>query len=134
VIGELHPKWVQSYDLGTAPILFELDVAALVSVDQLTAKPVSKLQVVRRDLALLVDESLSVTTLQAAFASLKNPLLIASEVFDVYRGKGVPEGKKSLAFKMLMQDTHKTLTDEEVDAVIAEMLRAAEANGATLRI
>lgn len=134
VIGELHPKWVQSYDLGTAPVLFELDVEALVSVDALTAKPVSKLQVVRRDLALLADESLSVATLQAAFAKLKNPLLIASEVFDVYRGKGVPEGKKSLAFKMLMQDTHKTLTDEEVDAVVADMIRAAEANGATLRV
>ncbi len=134
VIGELHPKWVQSYDLGTAPVLFELDVEALVSVATLTAKPVSKLQVVRRDLALLADESLSVATLQAAFAKLKNPLLIASEVFDVYRGKGVPEGKKSLAFKMLMQDTHKTLTDEEVDAVVADMIRAAEANGATLRV
>lgn len=134
VIGELHPKWVQSYDLGTAPVLFELDVAALVSVDQLTAKPVSKLQAVRRDLALLADESLSVATLQAAFAKLKNPLLVASEVFDVYRGKGVPEGKKSLAFKMLMQDTHKTLTDEEVDAVVADVIRAAEANGATLRV
>ncbi|MEJ2795366.1 phenylalanine--tRNA ligase subunit beta [Iodobacter sp. LRB] len=134
VIGELHPKWVQSYDLGTAPILFELDVEALVSVETLTAKPVSKLQVVRRDLALLADESLSVATLQAAFAKLKNPLLIASEVFDVYRGKGVPEGKKSLAFKMLMQDTHKTLTDEEVDAVVADMIRAAEASGATLRV
>lgn len=134
VIGELHPKWVQSYDLGTAPILFELDVETLVSVEMLTAKPVSKLQVVRRDLALLADESLSVATLQAAFAKLKNPLLIASEVFDVYRGKGVPEGKKSLAFKMLMQDTHKTLTDEEVDAVVADMIRAAEASGATLRV
>ncbi|STQ89264.1 phenylalanine--tRNA ligase subunit beta [Iodobacter fluviatilis] len=134
VIGELHPKWVQSYDLGTAPVLFELDVEALVSVETLTAKPVSKLQVVRRDLALLADESLSVATLQAAFAKLKNPLLIASEVFDVYRGKGVPEGKKSLAFKMLMQDTHKTLTDEEVDAVVADMIRAAEASGATLRV
>ncbi|AMC35455.1 phenylalanine--tRNA ligase subunit beta [Janthinobacterium sp. B9-8] len=134
VIGELHPKWVQSYDLGTAPVLFELDVEALVSVETLTAKPVSKLQVVRRDLALLADESLSVATLQAAFANLKNPLLIASEVFDVYRGKGVSEGKKSLAFKMLMQDTHKTLTDEEVDAVVADVIRAAEANGATLRV
>ncbi|MFC7422012.1 phenylalanine--tRNA ligase subunit beta [Iodobacter arcticus] len=134
VIGELHPKWVQSYDLGTAPVLFELDVEALVSVATLTAKPVSKLQVVRRDLALLADESLSVATLQAAFANLKNPLLIASEVFDVYRGKGVSEGKKSLAFKMLMQDTHKTLTDEEVDAVVADVIRAAEANGVTLRV
>ncbi|AZN35460.1 phenylalanine--tRNA ligase subunit beta [Iodobacter ciconiae] len=134
VIGELHPKWVQSYDLGTAPVLFELDVEELVSVEKLTAKPVSKLQVVRRDLALLANESLSVATLQAAFAKLENPLLIASEVFDVYRGKGVPEGKKSLAFKMLMQDTHKTLTDEEVDAVVADIIRAAEANGATLRV
>jgi phenylalanyl-tRNA synthetase beta chain len=94
---------------------------------------VSKFQQVRRDLALLMDESLAVSTLQAAFASAKLPIVASIEVFDVYRGKGLPEGKKSLAFKVLMQDTFKTLTDVEVDEAVAKLLQKAEECGAILR-
>lgn len=134
LVGELHPQWVQTYELGSAPVLFELDVAALLAVEAVSAKPVSKLQPVRRDLALLVDENVSVDALVKAFSSLANPLVTAIKLFDVYRGKGVQEGRKSLAFKVLMQDTHKTLTEGEVDAAIASIIRKAEDCGATLRV
>ncbi|WP_028452286.1 phenylalanine--tRNA ligase subunit beta [Chitinilyticum aquatile] len=134
VLGELHPRWVQGYELGSAPVLFEIDVAALLNVPRIEAKPHAKFQSVRRDLALLVDESVAVADLLAAFAGLKNPLVTAVEIFDVYRGKGLPEGKKSLAFKVLMQDTAKTLTDEEVEVVIAGLIKIAEKSGAHLRV
>jgi len=133
VVGELHPQWVRAYDLGAAPVLFELEVAALTAVEKIQAKPVSKLQPVRRDLALLADETVAVATLLQAFAKLANPLVTELELFDVYRGKGVPEGKKSLAFKVLFQDTHKTLTDGDVEAVVAALIAAAEEHGAVLR-
>ena len=133
VVGELHPKWVQAYDLTHAPVVLELDVAALVQVEKLQSAPVSKFQAVRRDLALLMDESVSVNTLQAAFASAKLSVVDSIEVFDVYRGKGLPEGKKSLAFKVLMQDTLKTLTDVEVDEAVTKLLQKAEECGAILR-
>ncbi|SMC17269.1 phenylalanyl-tRNA synthetase beta subunit [Andreprevotia lacus DSM 23236] len=133
VLGELHPRWVQEYELGSAPILFELDVAALLAVRKQASKPVSKFQPVRRDLALVVDEALPVADLLAAFAKVKSPLITGIELFDVYRGKGVEDGKKSLAFKVLMQDTQKTLTDEEVESVVAELIRRGEGCGATLR-
>ncbi|WP_373974542.1 phenylalanine--tRNA ligase subunit beta [Chitinibacter sp. SCUT-21] len=133
VLGELHPQWVQKYSLQNAPVVFELDVAALTQVEKLTAGAVSKFQAVRRDLALLMDEAVSVAELQQAFASAKQSIVANIEVFDVYRGKGLPEGKKSLAFKVLLQDTHKTLTDEEVDAAIAALIKKAETCGAILR-
>ena len=119
---------------GNAPVLFELDCAALKQVNPIAAKPVSKFQPVRRDLALVVDESLPVATLTAAFRSIANPLITAIELFDVYRGKGVAENRKSLAFKVLLQDTHKTLTEGEVDAAIADIIRKAEECGASLRV
>ncbi|WP_035053499.1 phenylalanine--tRNA ligase subunit beta [Andreprevotia chitinilytica] len=133
VIGELHPKWVQQYELGNAPVLFEIDVAALLAVDKVEAKAVSRFQPVRRDLALVVDEYVAVAELLSVFSDVKSPFITGIELFDVYRGKGVDEGKKSLAFKVLMQDTHKTLTDEEVDGVVAKLIRQGEKCGATLR-
>ncbi|WP_047393226.1 phenylalanine--tRNA ligase subunit beta [Chitinibacter sp. ZOR0017] len=133
VLGELHPQWVQQYSLVHAPVVFELDVAALTQVDKLKASAVSKFQPVRRDLALLMDEAVTVAELKAAFASAKQAIVAEVEVFDVYRGKGLPEGKKSLAFKVLLQDTHKTLTDEEVDAAMTALLKKAEKCGAILR-
>ena len=134
IVGELHPQWVQAEDLGSAPVLFELDCAALKQANPIAAKPVSKFQPVRRDLALVVDENLPVASLTTAFHDIANPLITAIELFDVYRGKGVAENRKSLAFKVLLQDTHKTLTEGEVDAAVAEIIRKAEECGASLRV
>lgn len=134
MLGELHPQWIPAYDLASAPVVFELDLAALMQIEAVRAKPVSKFQPVRRDLALIVEESHSCDMLLQAFASLNNPLVTGIKLFDVYRGKGVPEGRKSLAFKVLLQDTHKTLTEEDVDAAIASIIRKAESCGATLRV
>ncbi|WP_255987871.1 phenylalanine--tRNA ligase subunit beta [Chitinolyticbacter albus] len=134
VIGELHPQWVQAYELVSAPVLFELAVAGLVAVAKVEAKPVSKFQGVRRDLALIVDDVVEVGSLLTTLKSAAAGFVTEIALFDVYRGKGVVEGKKSLAFKVLMQDTHKTLTDEEVDAAVAKLVRQAEAAGATLRV
>lgn len=134
VVGELHPKWVQASDLGSAPVLFELELSALTAIATISAQPVSKYQPVRRDLALVADESLPAETLLKAFSSLNHPLVTGINLFDVYRGKGVAEGRKSLAFKVLLQDTQKTLTEEEVDAAVAGLIRKAEECGATLRV
>ncbi|WP_148716751.1 phenylalanine--tRNA ligase subunit beta [Chitinolyticbacter meiyuanensis] len=134
VIGELHPQWAQAYELGSAPVLFELAVAELVTVNKVEARPVSKFQGVRRDLALIVDDHVEAGALIAGLKAAAAGVVAEIALFDVYRGKGVAEGKKSLAFKVLMQDTHKTLTDEEVDAAVAKLIRQAEAAGATLRV
>jgi len=133
VIGELHPRWVQSYDLPSAPVLFELDFEAVLSAKLVKAQSVSKFQAARRDLALVVDEAASYGELLAALRAAAPAIVTEIGLFDVYRGKGVEEGKKSLAFRVLLQDAAKTLTDEDVEPAIAALLAAATAQGAVLR-
>lgn len=135
VLGELHPTWVQKYDIPAAPVVFEVSLAAAAVRTLVKATPPSRFQAVRRDLALLVDESTEAGAVLAALQAVPSPLLHSVSVFDVYRGKGVEEGKKSIAFKVLLQDTAKTLTDEEVEQVVVALLdSAAQRTGATLRL
>ncbi|GAB3243505.1 phenylalanine--tRNA ligase subunit beta [Chitinimonas naiadis] len=126
VIGELHPKWVQGYDLPAAPVLFELDAAALTERDLIKSQPVSKFQPVRRDLAFVVDETVQYQAIIDAMQTAKQPFVTAIEGFDVYRGAGVPEGKKSLAFKVILQDTQKTLSDADIDSAVSQLVAALQ--------
>ncbi|WP_028534171.1 phenylalanine--tRNA ligase subunit beta [Paludibacterium yongneupense] len=135
VIGELHPRWVQSYDLPSAPVVFELDLAALDAVERVSARPVSKFQAARRDLALVVDEAVEAGSLLATFAAAASPIVSDVSLFDVYRGRGVDEGKKSLAFRVTLQDATRTLTDDDVEAAVRGLLDAVAAgHGARLRL
>lgn len=135
VIGELHPAWVHKYDLPAAPVLFEIDFDVLSSRSSIEAQPVSKFQPVRRDLALVVDEAVSHDALRDALLAAAPEAVYAVSLFDIYRGKGVDDGKKSLAFKVLMQDTSRTLTDEDVESAIRRMVEAVSAGlNAKLRL
>jgi phenylalanyl-tRNA synthetase beta chain len=135
VVGELHPQWVQAYDLTSAPVLFEIDLSVLTCVERIHAQPVSKFQPVRRDLALLVEEAVEVGAMLDTFASASSAIVTNVSLFDVYRGAGVEPGTKSLAFSVTLQDFAKTLTDEEVDQAVAAMLEAVAArHGARLRL
>lgn len=135
VVGELHPAWVHKYDLPAAPVLFEIDFDVLTSRSSIEAQPVSKFQPVRRDLALVVDEAVSHDALRDALLAAAPEAVYAVSLFDIYRGKGVDDGKKSLAFKVLMQDTSRTLTDEDVESAIRRMVEAVSAGlNAKLRL
>lgn len=133
-IGKLHPKWQQHYQLPRGAVLFELDVEPLLHAQVPCYVQVGKFPPVRRDIAVLVDEATPIQSLLDTMRSSKNALISDIALFDVYQGKGVPEGKKSLAFLVLMQDTQKTLTDAEADAVMAELLDLlVQRHGAALR-
>jgi len=133
-LGELHPRLVKHFDLPRAPILFELELAPLTSRPLPAARPISKLPVVRRDLAIVVDDGVAAGDLLATLEAAKPPGVEALRLFDVYRGPGLLQGKKSLAILVLMQDTERTLTDADIDATVAELLRVAtDRFGATLR-
>lgn len=133
VLGELHPQWVQAYGLGNAPVLFELAVEAVEQVGRVQLAAVSKFQPVRRDLALVVDEAVEAASVQAAMQAAASEVVRELALFDVYRGKGVDEGKKSLAFRIILQAADRTLVDEEVEQAVAAMLAAAQGAGAQLR-
>jgi phenylalanyl-tRNA synthetase beta chain len=125
-IGKLHPKWQQHYDLPKSTMLFELQAQHLLQTEVTVYKEVSKFIPVRRDIAIVVDEHLAVQTLIDTVYAANIPLLQKIQLFDIYQGKGIPESKKSLAFLILMQDTHKTMVDQEADAAMAKLLSLLE--------
>lgn len=133
-IGKLHPKWQQHYQLARGAVLFELDVAPLLKRALTRYTEVAKFPPVRRDLAVVVDESVPAQSLIDAMQETGVAVVNEIALFDQYRGKGVGEGKKSLAFLVVMQDTQKTLTDDEADAAVAKLLAAmTKKHGAVLR-
>ena len=134
VLGELHPQWVERYDLGAAPVVFELDLDAALATDIPAYAELSRFPAVSRDIALIVDQSVPVAELLAAMKAVSPAIVRVIELFDVYHGKGVEEGKRSLAFRVLMQDTHRTLEDTEVESAISAIVGGAVASfGARLR-
>jgi phenylalanyl-tRNA synthetase beta chain len=133
-IGELHPWWQQKYELPAPLVLFEMDAEPLLGRNLPQYAEVSKFPPVRRDLAVTVDEKVAVQSIVDGLNRSKTAIVDAISVFDVYRGKGIENGKKGLAFRVLLQDTQKTLTDAEVDAALADLRRVLEHEyGAKLR-
>jgi phenylalanyl-tRNA synthetase beta chain len=131
--GELHPRWQQKYDLPLAPIVFEVDVQRIQLLSVPRYREFSRFPPLRRDLALVVDEKVTANALLDCLLRAAPGVVSEVALFDVYR-KGLDYGKKSLAFRILLQDTQRTLTDEEADAVIAALIMAAEQeHGASLR-
>ncbi len=132
-IGELHPQWLQKYDLPQAALVFEIDMAAVLGKEKTVYRPVSKFQPVRRDLAFVLPENVPHDVLLGALNSVKSSLVQEIAAFDVYRGAGLPEGMKSIAVKVLLQDAEATLTDEAVEPLIEKLVKSAESAGAQLR-
>ena len=132
-LGELHPQWQQQYDLPLAPIWFELELDALLQSKVPRMQEIAKFLPVRRDIAVLVDESIAVQALLDAMTRASAPMVQEIALFDLYRGKGLEPGKKSLAFRVLLQDTQKTLTDTEIETSIAVLVGALHQQGAQLR-
>lgn len=121
-IGKLHPKWQQHYQLPKGVMLFELDFSALQQRTVPAYSEVSKFPPIRRDMAILVDEQVSAGELLNAMNVAKLDFVTEIGLFDVYRGKGIEENQKSLAFFVLMQDSQKSLVDADADKVMAGLL------------
>jgi phenylalanyl-tRNA synthetase beta chain len=116
---------VQKYELGTAPAVFELDLDAVLKQPLPSYREISRYPTVIRDLALVVDQEMSAESLRACLAAAAPAFVREVILFDLYQGKGVDPEKKSLAFRVVMQDTEKTLSDGEVEAAITKMIEAA---------
>ncbi|KAF1018983.1 MAG: Phenylalanine--tRNA ligase beta subunit [Paracidovorax wautersii] len=136
VVGELHPRWRQQYDLPQAPVLFELALDAVLQRPVPVAKPVARFQAVERDIAFTAPESLSYATLEAVIraAAQGSGLLRGVQLFDVYRpqaGKGetgtaLASDGKSLAVRLTLASDDGTLSDTQVDPVIQAVVAACE--------
>lgn len=133
-VGELHPRWTQRYELGAAPVVAEIELAALLATPLPVHAEISRLPAVVRDIALVVPQGCSAAALTEALSEAAPANVREIRLFDVYQGKGIPQGSKSLAFRVTMQDTRRTLSDEEADEVMARLLAAAQERfGAVLR-
>ena len=123
-IGTLHPAVRAELGLKVDALLFEVRLDALTQGRVPTFTPLSRHPEVRRDLAFLVEEGLPVQSLLDTLRAQAGEWLVASQLFDVYQGKGVPEGRKSVALGLTWQHPSRTLNDEEinqlVDAIVTE--------------
>ena len=135
IIGELHPQWLQKYDLPLAPIVFELELDAVKQSRLPKYAEVSRLPPAVRDLAVVVDQKLELEQLLEGMAANRPAIIQDIRLFDVYAGKGIALGEKSLAFRIVMQDTQKTLQDAEVDAAMQKLVNyLQQAFAAQLRV
>jgi phenylalanyl-tRNA synthetase beta chain len=133
-IAELHPRLQQSLGLDHPVLAFELDLAALRLRQVPRARVQSKVPSVRRGLAFIVADTVAWADLEAAARAAAGPALRALQLFDVYAGKGVETGFKSVAMGLILQDDSRTLTDRDVDAAVAAVTAAvAAAHGARIR-
>ncbi len=121
-LGELHPQLLRSLGLAQAPLLFELDVASAFASNTLQFKKISKYPSVRRDLAIVVDESVPLAVLKENVNVSAAGLLSELRIFDVYRGSNIDSGRKSIALGLILQDSSRTLTDVDADAVVAKVI------------
>ena len=133
-LGELHPRLQQKYDLRGAAVLFDLDFEQTAGGGIPAYREISRFPPVRRDLAFVVDEAISSQALLQCLRADAPAIVTDVAVFDAYRGAGLEKGKKSLAFRVLLQDTRKTLTDTEVECAISQLIQALQRQyGAKLR-
>lgn len=134
VVGELHPKVSQAFEIGETVCLFEINLTALLSltIGHKIFQPIPRFPAIVRDLAIVVDAEI---THQEVQNIIKNyPLVVQVALFDVYSGEQVPPGKKSLAYRITFQSPTHTLTDEEVNQVQQQILsKLSKEFGATLR-
>ena len=135
-IGQIHPTVAANYDMDMPVYCAEINFTKLLNLQlgDPTYTPLPKYPSVTRDLSLLCDEAVTVADVETVITASAGKLLRSIRLFDIYRGTGVPEGKKSMAFSLELRADDKTLTDSDSDGVISGVLTALEKNiGATLR-
>ena len=134
--GQVHPLVAKNYGIDAGIYAAELDFAALSRfiAPAATYHPLPKYPAVSRDISVVCDEAVTVAQLQGCIEASGGKLLRQVRLFDIYRGKGIEEGKKSMAFSLTLRADDRTLTDSDSDAAVSAILAALEKNlGAKLR-
>jgi len=135
IIGEVHPLVCANYGINTRVYVGKLKLRKLFAMmdTQRSYVPMPKFPASTRDLALLCDDALPVMTMEKAIKAAAGKILEKIELFDVYKGSQIAEGKKSVAFNISMRASDRTLTDEEVNGAMSKILKALEELGAQIR-
>ena len=137
-VGELHPKWRQSYELPNAPVMFELDLSAVLQRPMPLAEPIARQQSVWRDIAVIVADDVTHAKLMDAIHATPHSLVRSALLFDIYKPKlptsEIGAGERSVAVRLELLDDAVTLTDERIEAAVTQVLNSlATRLGARLR-
>lgn len=133
-IGECHPNVLSYFDLREPVIVCELDYDAISTRKLITYQSFSRFPLVQRDLAIVLDEKITAEEVSALITQNSGPQLKNVQIFDIYQGKGIESGKKSIALSLTFQDPSRTLRDEEINEVIHGVVVALKEKwNATLR-
>jgi phenylalanyl-tRNA synthetase beta chain len=133
-IGALHPRVQKHFDLKSAVVVFALQIERAFAAHVTSYSRLSKFPSVRRDLAIVVDESVAASTLVKHVEAAAGKLLREVRVFDLYRGQGVDSRRKSVGVGLILQEASRTLTDEDADRTVESVLHRLEHElGATIR-
>ena len=122
-LGQLHPALEQKYELSSKTYLFEIDMESLINVQDIDVKLPSKFSPIRRDISLVIDKDIQAVDLVNEIKCQHIDRIIDFYPFDLYQGDSIANNKKSIAFLILMQDTYKTLEDEEVNKIVDQVLK-----------
>ncbi|MDO4608246.1 MAG: phenylalanine--tRNA ligase subunit beta [Clostridia bacterium] len=135
VLGEVHPSVAESYGIDTRVYVAEIKMDVLYAINKrkTTYKPLPKFPAVERDFAMLCDADIPVGDLERAIVSGGGRLLERVELFDVYQGSQIPEGKKSVAYSVWLRSADGTLTDAQIDEISTKIIAKLEKLGAELR-
>lgn len=135
VFGEVHPAVAADYDIDCRVYVAEIKLDVLYAIEKrrTTYKALPKFPAVERDFAMLCDIDIPVGDLERAITSGAGRLLERIELFDVYTGSQIPEGKKSVAYSIWLRSADSTLSDTQIDEVSAKIIKKLEAAGAELR-
>jgi phenylalanyl-tRNA synthetase beta chain len=137
ILGEIHPAAAENFEAAQRNYVAVIDIEPLVRNASLKAeyKPLPKFPAVTRDIAVLVDEAVPVKLIEQIIIAGAGKIFEEVKLFDVYKGKQVPDGKKSVAYSITFRASDRTLTDEEVGKAMEKIIgRLSEQLGAQLRI
>ena len=137
-VGELHPKWRQGYELPSAPLMFEIELSAVLQRPMPVAEPIARQQSVWRDLAVIAADDVTHARLMDAIHATPHSLVRSALLFDIYKPKlptsDFGAGERSLAVRLELRDDAVTLTDERIEAAVTQVLNSlATRLGARLR-
>jgi phenylalanyl-tRNA synthetase beta chain len=132
VVGKLHPKLAKKFDLKRTVYLFELDAEKTLQSAAPVASSISKFPAIRRDIAVIVDDSVSADELLDAVATSSPDLIHEVRIFDIYKGENIEAGRKSVAIGLILQETSRTLTDDDADAAMAATVKKLQENFAAV--
>ncbi|HBM75983.1 MAG TPA: phenylalanine--tRNA ligase subunit beta [Clostridiaceae bacterium] len=137
VVGEIHPDIIERFDIPKHVYICELDFDEMVDLAELDKhfKPLPKYPSIERDMALLVDRNIMASEIEDIIREKGGNLIESIKLFDVYEGKQIPEGKKSIAYSIVYRSDSRTLKDDEVNKVHDSIIKSVESNlGAQLRL